>query len=1834
MNEKALQSLYDEMSAQYDVGSFEDFKEYLSDDKQRNAFFEEAIKPNYDVASLDEFDNTYGLKKKEDFISEDPKSESELDKDFSGIPIFKFISDAVGRGVAQGNTTDEALGLLMSGNSATEEEINEYVKAVQAMESYAPSESMNKFQKEYIENGSDVSAFLSALWNNKSVAPEILLQSFAGMATAATTDEGAALATAGLTAGAGAGAFIGGVGAIPGGFIGGMAAANGALETATSLTEFIKDELDERGSKFNSENVRAILQDEDAFSSIKTKALLRGGIISSIDLIGGGVAGKAVKGVSEVSKIGARATKLAQVGTGLAIESTAGGLGEAAAMAATGQEMDAAEIGLEAIGGTVTAPISIGGAMRQSTYKLKKGNESVEYTREQLQKEVEKDPSILAEAELEIKNAPEGEKEKYDAIQKRERIKKDLPSDIPSENVEQIIDKEIEADELKNKKSIAAKKRSKEIISEIEQLMKAEEKKEDVAESVAEEEPFETKRVKITEPFTIGQSEVLFNEDGSVSDVVNKRTGNPVTPSTRSKVEKKILQDVIDVDAGKKAPEQEGLTPDNIASYVAENSENVREIAETIKTEKQRIKDAEQRAGQIKTQDRGKESLAGETFTRESWESATGTPPSDNISNYWIRSEEKGGKDIKDGAKGFDADTVVEFILDYPNAEALKVLTGEPLDRNDLIDLENKFEQLTGIKPTESNLQTVVGIEEGRTPVEVLKIQEQEQLQRQAQEPGVFGKKKGPSAQKITNQPLTEETTVNVYQALKDQIKLEARAAREKKYSMDEARRNLAENISELLKKGNISAKQALSLVRKVSSVNLDNPVLTERVISYAQKIFDNADNQNKISKAESLKKSIKNQLKKKTTEATVKGAVKDFLKIDVNLVENIDEYLSVLSNINEGLKSTRVVKGEVKLSKEVNLRILSEYISKELPKQTEIREQAFIEKYQEILGEEAEGLSYQQLKDAVDAIPKEEDTQERKSKEKDLIKATFESLSDAVKEAMDFGTGAPEVSDVFDVTDMQKALIKRFSEIDLDLLTTKESILALDAMKNFLVNGTTGGMKKILSEFEGRSAARKLLGDGFAGYKIKSIGRFWGKQLATLNILSEYIFRGQKKGLQFFQDSGIQGIINGNAKSLKDHETLQNEYDDTFAKRKANNEDFGSSYNIVERGMVSFAIRNLQGTIPQQVDEFVRRKKLIEQSIESLRRQGGDLAKKADFYQQAYEKVLEDSVNAEEVLSKADPVNREAVDWWIDKWSNIYPDLYDVSLNIYNKLLSKDVRYTPDFYARVRQKESDTDLFAPSFEDNLNNVIYDKESRTLKETVRPRTLDAQAASYVELNFDRANMNAYKGALVDVNTAESISKANGFLNDPAFSSLIQDDETRTVLKDRIYAYVRNIKGGNRPTSQDNRKLSEILDKVATFSVGRALGGPTQYIKQLVPIVNTLVNAGDLSISAFNKPGAMQFILNSGYSIASRGFASLSEIKSLNDSVKDIKLGSLDNKALNSFLNGAEGLNRKFLKVFVQNPDRYAAQLSWLTYYIKDLKSQGFSQDAIDNIDWETHKINTQSADYAQQQVDRQQNVSDAGLQGEFFSSRGVGISLARKIILPFMNFAMNQKSRMYSDVFQLTSRHATPEDKSRAKASLAGLAAETAAFNTLGVGISMGLYAATKGIMGGDEETPEEQQKRVMNIIRGRTGNIVSDIFSPLPKLTDPKIIDGINFLLRTVQEGDEKDMFQLFSRDKDTFYDQLGLFGIGPKYAGELFELSKIAMFGEYTDNYGRVIKLEPKAQELAVQVFLPKLLYASGYVPVEVGTMSNYATKELKKLKKSKQKSSGSTYQRTYKY
>ena len=65
MNEEAVKALYESLSENYEVGTIDEFKVYLLDETKRGKFFEEVISPEYDVESIDQFESTYGLKKKD-----------------------------------------------------------------------------------------------------------------------------------------------------------------------------------------------------------------------------------------------------------------------------------------------------------------------------------------------------------------------------------------------------------------------------------------------------------------------------------------------------------------------------------------------------------------------------------------------------------------------------------------------------------------------------------------------------------------------------------------------------------------------------------------------------------------------------------------------------------------------------------------------------------------------------------------------------------------------------------------------------------------------------------------------------------------------------------------------------------------------------------------------------------------------------------------------------------------------------------------------------------------------------------------------------------------------------------------------------------------------------------------------------------------------------------------------------------------------------------------------------------------------------------------------------------------------------------------------------------------------------------------------------------------------------------------------------------------------------------------------------------------------------------------------------------------------------------------
>jgi len=68
MPQDKIDLLYKDLQGEYELGSIDDFKTYLSDDKKRELFFNEIVKPRYDVSDIGTFENVYGLKKKEPLV--------------------------------------------------------------------------------------------------------------------------------------------------------------------------------------------------------------------------------------------------------------------------------------------------------------------------------------------------------------------------------------------------------------------------------------------------------------------------------------------------------------------------------------------------------------------------------------------------------------------------------------------------------------------------------------------------------------------------------------------------------------------------------------------------------------------------------------------------------------------------------------------------------------------------------------------------------------------------------------------------------------------------------------------------------------------------------------------------------------------------------------------------------------------------------------------------------------------------------------------------------------------------------------------------------------------------------------------------------------------------------------------------------------------------------------------------------------------------------------------------------------------------------------------------------------------------------------------------------------------------------------------------------------------------------------------------------------------------------------------------------------------------------------------------------------------------------------
>ena len=377
MNEQALKDAYNLFRAEGYEGSIEEFISLMQSNSEAvNDAFTIFQDEGYED-SIDDFQILIGVKKKDPIamasVSEDGSSvlpespEQPTEKDYfegtfgdilrgfdnvTQTGLGDFVDDmarSVASGYYQGVASENASDLLLAGSMASEEDIASFIEANKNTQIYGPSAEMQEYQKAYEDEGKSFWGVVKGLSKSGlTILPELIVSSLTSMAT--NTDSLlAGAATIGTGAAVGGG-LPGAAAAIPFAF----GAASSALEMGATFSELLQEELE--GKDLTSENVRAVLEDPEAFNNIRNKAITRGIAIGTIDAFTGKLAGgvgaklltKGGKSLSAASKL----DKIKSVGAAGLIEGAGGSIGEATARGLIGQEMDISEIALEGLAET------------------------------------------------------------------------------------------------------------------------------------------------------------------------------------------------------------------------------------------------------------------------------------------------------------------------------------------------------------------------------------------------------------------------------------------------------------------------------------------------------------------------------------------------------------------------------------------------------------------------------------------------------------------------------------------------------------------------------------------------------------------------------------------------------------------------------------------------------------------------------------------------------------------------------------------------------------------------------------------------------------------------------------------------------------------------------------------------------------------------------------------------------------------------------------------------------------------------------------------------------------------------------------------------------------------------------------------------------------------------------------------------------------------------------------------------------------------------------------------------------------------------------------------
>jgi hypothetical protein len=149
----------------------------------------------------------------------------------------------------------------------------------------------------------------------------------------------------------------------------------------------------------------------------------------------------------------------------------------------------------------------------------------------------------------------------------------------------------------------------------------------------------------------------------------------------------------------------------------------------------------------------------------------------------------------------------------------------------------------------------------------------------------------------------TKMITMSEYDLLKKQLKDQASAAKSTKALWVKTSSQLIKYLKGMRKGGNVTIKQAMSILRKFSNTNMFDERSIDRFVDYMKKVFDNADYADKIAKVNKMLKTARKNIQTKIgTAQTLYPLLNRMLAINPTLIPDavFDNYVDIVTMMGE----------------------------------------------------------------------------------------------------------------------------------------------------------------------------------------------------------------------------------------------------------------------------------------------------------------------------------------------------------------------------------------------------------------------------------------------------------------------------------------------------------------------------------------------------------------------------------------------------------------------------------------------------------------------------------------------------------------------------------------------------------------------------------------------------------------------------------------------------------------------------------------------------------------------------------------------------------------------